>query len=74
MAHLACVYAKPEVSDQVPRPNPKLSGRAVYRRWYAEDLLRVKGLLVLKTSTINPVDMLVRRAHYSCPRDSAHET
>ena len=74
MACLACVYAESDVSEQVLRPDPKLRGRAVHHRWYAEDLLRIKGLLILKTSAINPVEMLVRPTHNPCPRDSAHET
>ena len=47
------------------RSDRRLRTRVGHCRCYAEDLLRVKDLQVLKTLTISPIDMLVRRDHSS---------
>ena len=63
MAHLACVHAESDVSTRFCLQDRELSSRTVHRRWYAEDLIRVRDLRVLKTISMIPVEMLVRYGH-----------
>ena len=54
-------------------PDRWLRTHAVPHRWYAEDILRIRDLWVLKPSAISPIDMLVRRGHSSCHGDTLTE-
>ena len=73
MAYLARVYVESNVSRGFLVDN-KLTIPATHYRCYAEDLLRIKDLGVLKRLAPNPIDMLVCHGHDSCLRDSAHGT
>lgn len=73
MAYLACIYAESIVSERLRVTNRKLRIRAVYHRRYAEDLVRMKDLWILKALAISPIEMLVRHGHNSYVGDSTHE-
>lgn len=65
MAYLACVHVKSNASRELLLPDPKLTTPAIRPRQYAEDLIRIKELGVLKTLATTPLGMLVCHGHYS---------
>ena len=63
MAYLARVYVKSSASHSFSVADRKLTDPTIHRRRYAEDLLRIKDLAVLKRLEIAPIDMLVCHSH-----------
>ena len=70
LAHLACIYVEPVMSERFYVTNCKLKIHAVHCRWYVEVLFWMKDLWILEIFIISPIEMLVCCSHNPYTRDT----